>query len=287
MQIGQRPPTGAHHRVGGPAGHDDHPEIRRPARLGRLRHPAFEMQPVRRQRVHDARDVPLVVIPPHPEGVVERAVRTGLHGRGRPDPAAARRLHREDTRRRRTVRGLDEQPGHPVLAHQLPYVVPAPHARAERTRGRGLRDGHTGRVQHGVTRPLVEQHRQVVRVGEGDTAAQRAQRGGEPRVPAGRALHPGRLRGTPQQPVDLGVLTRGVDPDELVGGEVRAPRAQDVRPGDDTGRGQPGRPHGVREEGHPAVLGIADHREPEAGAGRRRDGDRPGRGGRGHSPTAT
>ena len=65
-----------------------------------------------------------------------------------------------------------------------------------------------------------------------------------------------------QQPVHLGVLAGGVDPHDLVGGEDRSPRAQDLAPGDDARRGQPGRAHGVREEDDPAVLGVADDREP-------------------------
>lgn len=169
---------------------------------------------------------------------------------------------------------LDEEPRHPVLAHDRSDVVPAPDG--HRVGPRSGRRGH-GDVRRGESRvavPLVEQDGQVVGVVEPDTAPQFPCRPGEPCVPACRSLDPRGVVDVPQQPVDLRVLAGRVEPDGLVGREVGSARPQDLGPGHDARCGQSGRPYTVGEEGDSAVLRVTHDGEAHGRAGRR--GGRPG-----------
>ncbi len=259
MEVGHGGPAGADHGVGGPTGHHDHAEVGRPVPEGGLGPPAFDVKSVGGEGVDQRGDLRLAGEAPYPQGVVEPAALRALHGGGPPDPAPAGRLDGHDTGGRGPVGRLQEHPRHAVRGHEGPYVVPAAYGGVA-AGGRRPRNGDPGAGEDLVAEPLVEEDGQLAGVVEAQAAGQRPDGRREGGVPAGPALHPGGLPGAAQEPVDLGVLPRRLDPYDLVGGEGGAAPAQDVRPGHDARRGQPGVAHRPGEQGDAPVLRVADDR---------------------------
>ncbi|MEV6102214.1 hypothetical protein [Nocardia sp. NPDC051981] len=133
--------------------------------------------------------------------------------------------------------------------------------------------GTPGFPQYGMAATLVEEHGQRVRVVEQPCAACVHPRPGRPRgrdesfVPDGRALDPRRILDIPQPPLDLGILTRRVQPHQLARTEFRSP-AQHIQPRHHPRLGHPGAPQRVLEHGHAPVARVAHHgkaRRPRTG----------------------